>query len=222
MKEAIDRISGEWAARTGHSARASYAGSSALAKQIAEGAPASLFISANQSWMDDVERQGLLAAGTRHDLAGNRLVLVSADASADTLVLDRNTDITGLLDGGRLAMALVDSVPAGIYGKAALEWLGQWETVRPYVVQADNVRSALAFVALGEAELGIVYATDARAQQGVREIATFPPGSHPPITYPGAIIADGDTPEAREFLRFLLSNEAAAILAELGFSSGGN
>ncbi len=200
LKGALDEVAAGW----GGEARISYAGSSALARQIAEGAPADLFISANPEWVDWLEGEGV--ALSRVDLLRNSMVLV-AQAS------DAREGLEALEGEGRVAMALVEAVPAGIYGKAALESLGLWEGVAPRVVQADNVRAALALVALGEAPLGIVYATDAMAEPGVRVVAEFPAESHPPITYPAAALTEAGAP----LMEFLQTPEAAEVFARHGF-----
>jgi molybdate transport system substrate-binding protein len=199
-----------WKAQGGDAFRTSLAGSSVLARQIQQGAPADVFISANAAWMDLLERDGVILPGTRSDLAANTLVLIARDPQAAAQIDKR-------LGNGRLAMALVDAVPAGIYGKAALETLGAWPGLAPRIAQADNVRAALALVASGEAPLGIVYATDALAEPRVRVIATFPPGTHPPIRYPVAAVAGGHDAAARAFLAFLRSPGAAGVLRAHGF-----
>ena len=215
---ALDRVAEAWAAETGHRAVLSYGGSSALARQIQQGAPADLFISASGEWMDAVEASGDVKAGTRRDILGNTLVLI-AHGDAAPVTIDANLDLAGMLGEGRLAMALVEAVPAGVYGKEALVSLGLWEGVAPLVAQADNVRGALAFVAQGEAPLGLVYATDAAAEPRVSVIGTFPPGSHAPITYPAALTAQATSPVAEEFLKYLTSEPARAVWAAAGFSA---
>lgn len=217
MKTAMDEIAAGFAAETGDSATVSLAGSSALARQIQQGAPADVFISANEAWMDVLEKDGRLAPRTRFDLVRNRLVLVAHGANAPPVEIGPGLDLPGLLAGRRLAMALVEAVPAGIYGKEALESLGQWDAVAPLVAQADNVRAALALVALGEAPYGIVYATDAAAESRVSVAGVFPEDSHPPIIYPAAAIAGRDTPAARRFLEYLRGNKARAALERQGF-----
>lgn len=215
---ALDRVAEAWAAETGHRAVMSYAGSSALARQIQEGAPADIFISASVEWMDALAVSGDLRPDTRRDVLGNALVLVAHGRDAAPVTLDAGLDLPGLLGDGRLSMALIEAVPAGIYGRQALSALGLWDGVAGRVAQSDNVRAALAFVATGEAPLGIVYATDAAAEDNVTVIATFPPGSHDPIVYPAAITAQSDSPAAASFLDFLSGPAARAIWAEAGFS----
>ncbi|MGY6537153.1 MAG: molybdate ABC transporter substrate-binding protein [Pararhodobacter sp.] len=217
LTNALDQVAAAWMAETGHSAVMSYAGSSALARQIQEGAPADIFISASVDWMDAVETSGDLRAGTRRDILGNTLVLIAHGRDAAPVTIDESLDLLGMLDGGRLSMALVEAVPAGVYGKAALSSLGLWGQVAPHVVQSYSVRSALAFVAMGEAPLGIVYSTDAAVEDNVSAIGSFPPGSHPPIILPAAITAQSDSPVAGALLDFMISAPARAIWAAHGF-----
>ncbi|MFV0512558.1 MAG: molybdate ABC transporter substrate-binding protein [Jhaorihella sp.] len=222
LKNALDAVATRFEGGGGTTVQVSYAGSSALARQIQQGAPAQIFISANTNWMDVLEGEGLLAAESRSDLLTNRLVLIAGPASDKTPELAPGGDLADALgEDGRLAMALVDAVPAGIYGKAALQSLGLWDSVADRVAQADNVRAALRLVAAGEAPLGIVYATDAKAEPDVRVVGVFPEDSHPPIVYPVAIVAGGDTPDARAFLAFLTGGDAGAVFADHGFGPGG-
>lgn len=220
LKTALDDVKAAFEAETGDEVSVAYAGSSALARQILAGAPSDIFISANIKWMDAVEEAGLLAEGSRRDLLGNRIVLVAptADTPAGAVDLDLSAEsLTERLGDGRMAMALVDAVPAGIYGKAALETLGLWDALAPHVAEADNVRAALALVARGEAPLGIVYATDAAAEPRVTVLATFPEESHPPIIYPAArLAASGEA--AAAFLDFLATPEARARFEREGFA----
>ena len=218
MKTALDEVAAGWMAETGHSVVLSYAGSGTLAKQIIAGAPADIFVSAAANWMDEVEKAGLVAEGTRRDLFGNRLVLIAHGTDAPPVTIAPGVDLAALLGEDRLAMALVDSVPAGQYGKAALAALGQWDAVAPKVAQADNVRAALALVATGEAPLGIVYATDAAAEDDVTVVATFPAESHPPIIYPGALMAGAADPADRAFFEALTSDAADAAFLRQGFA----
>ena len=218
LTTALDRVAAAWTAQTGQTATLSYAGSSALARQIQQGAPADIFISASTDWIEALAASGDLRPGTRRDILGNRLVLIAHGPDAPPVTLDATLDLPALLQGGRLAMALVDAVPAGVYGKAALTHLGLWDAVAPQVAQADNVRAALAFVARAEAPLGIVYATDAAAEDRVTVIGTFPADSHAPITYPAAITAQSDSPQAHAFLAFLASDSARAIWQDHGFT----
>lgn len=218
MKTALDDFATGWTAETGHEVVVSYAGSGTLAMQIIAGAPADIFLSAAVIWMDEVEKAGLLAEGTRRDLFGNTLVLVAHGRGAPPVVLAPGFDLAAMLGDERLAMALVDSVPAGQYGKAALASLGQWDRVAPKVAQTDNVRAALALVATGEAPFGIVYATDAAAQDNVTVVATFPAESHPPIVYPGALMAGAADEADRAFVEALTSDAADAAFRRQGFA----
>jgi molybdate transport system substrate-binding protein len=218
MQEAMTAAADAWTARGHPRPVLSFAASSALARQVEAGAPADLFLSADEEWMDDVARRGLLAPGSRATLAGNRLVLVAPVGKRVRLSIGRGMPIGRALGGGRLAMADPDSVPAGKYGKAALTALRVWPQVSSRLVRASNVRAALALVERGEVPLGIVYATDARASKGVALVGVFPAGSHPPIRYPLALIRTSRHRDAEVFRRFLLSPAGKAILARYGFS----
>ena len=218
MTNAMAEVEERFEAATGHDLTVSLAGSSALARQIQQGAPADVFISANPGWMDRLEADGLVRDGTRVDLLTNSLVLIAADTGAAPVEIGPGMDLAGHLGDGRLAMALVDAVPAGIYGRAALESLGLWDDVAGQVAQADNVRAALAFVATGEAPLGIVYATDAVAEDRVTVLGTFPAETHPPIVYPAAALAASDSPLTGTFLDFLRGPEARAAFERQGFA----
>ncbi|MCQ0971930.1 molybdate ABC transporter substrate-binding protein [Paracoccus sp. TK19116] len=217
MKTALDQIATDYGERTGDRVTVSYAGSNALAQQIMQGAPADVFISASVEWMDAVDEAGELEPGTRRDLLGNSLVLIAPQGGAEPATLDDSTDLAAMLGGGKLAMGMVDSVPAGQYGKAALESVNLWNSVEDSVAQADNVRAALALVATGEAPLGIVYATDAAAEPAVQVVGTFAEDTHPPITYPAALVARaGDA--AASFLDALSGPEAAQVFEGEGFT----
>lgn len=222
LKDALDAVAAEWQAETGNTATVSYAGSSQLAAQIQEGAPADLFVSAAVNWMDALEADGLIKPETRVDLLGNTLVLVAHGSGAAPVEIGPGFDLAGLLAGGKLSMALVDSVPAGQYGRAALESLGLWPSVEGSVAQSENVRAALALVAQGEAPFGIVYGSDAMADDGaddqVSVVGTFPEESHPPIVYPAAVVATSRRPEAEAFLDYLSSDAADAVFAGQGFT----
>lgn len=221
LKTALDEIAAGWGEDTGHEVVLSYAGTPQLAQQIVEGAPADLFVSASEAWMDELEGQGLIVADSRRDLLGNTLVLV-AHGPADPVTVDASLDLAGLLNGGKLAMALVDSVPAGQYGREALTSLGLWAAVEPSVAQAENVRAALALVATGEAPFGIVYGSDAIADDAATDdvtvVGTFPPDSHAPIRYPAALVAGREGEAARAFLDHLESAEAGAVFEANGFT----
>ncbi|MCJ2124253.1 molybdate ABC transporter substrate-binding protein [Methylobacterium sp. J-077] len=224
LKNALDDATTGWTKETGKIARISYAGSNALAKQIEAGAPADLFISADQAWMDYAEKAGSLKAGSRIDLLRNALVLIAPgpkNTASDpqiALAPDLGTTLSRILGGGKLAMATIDAVPAGKYGKAALEKLGAWEAVKGQVAQAENVRAALLLVARGEAPLGIVYATDAAAEPGVHVVATFPSDSHPPIVYPAALLKDSANPDGAALLTYLRGPAARRFFERQGFA----
>lgn len=219
LNEAMTAEADAWAAR-GHARPVlSFAASSALARQVQAGAPADLFASADEEWMDVLGKAGLLAAGTRADLCGNRLVVVAPAGWRGRLT---RGSLARVLAAGPVAMADPDAVPAGRYGRAALVSLGAWDAVAPRVVRAADVRAALALVARGAAPFGIVYATDARAEPRVRVAALFPAGSHPPIRYPIARLATSRDREAEGFRRFLLSPAGQAVLARFGFTGGGH
>lgn len=218
LKNALDAVAQDFEAATGHRVTISYAGSNALARQIIEGAPADIFISAAVNWMDEVEKAGLVVADTRADILGNTLVLVGHGADAAPVAIDATLDLPALLDGGKLAMALVDAVPAGQYGKAALTVLGLWDGVAPSVAQADNVRAALALVSSGEAPYGIVYATDAAADKGVTVVGTFPADTHPAILYPAALLTGAADAADRAFFDALTTDAADAHFAAEGFA----
>jgi len=218
MKTALDAVAADFQTATGHTVTISYAGSNALAKQIIEGAPADIFISAAVNWMDEVEKAGLVADGSRTDLLGNTLVLIAHGKGAAPVAIAPGFDLAGLLGDNKLAMALVDSVPAGQYGKAALESLGVWPAVEPLVAQSDNVRAALALVSTGEAPLGIVYASDAAADDNVTVVGTFPADSHPAIIYPAALLTGAADAADRAFFEALSSDAADARFAAEGFA----
>ncbi|HKL46856.1 MAG TPA: molybdate ABC transporter substrate-binding protein [Roseovarius sp.] len=217
MTNAMQEIEERFEAASGHELVVSLAGSSALARQIQQGAPADVFISANPGWMDRLESEGLIEEGTRFDLLNNSIVLIAHGRDAAPVEIGPDMDMAGLLDGGRLAMAMVDAVPAGIYGKASLASLGLWDGIAREVAQADNVRAALALVAAGEAPYGIVYATDAAASDNVTVVATFPADSHPPIVYPAADVEGRDTEAETAFMEFLRGPEARAAFERQGF-----
>jgi molybdate transport system substrate-binding protein len=198
--------------------KVSYAASSALAKQIEAGAPADIFISADLDWMDYVEKRALIRSETRKNFLGNRLVMVEPAASSLKVDIAPKFPLAKLLGGGRLAMADPDAVPAGKYGKAALETLGVWGSVEDKVARAENVRAALFFVARGEAPLGIVYATDATAEKSVKVAAVFPENTHKPIVYPIALTSHSNTPAAGKFLAFLESPAAKPLFERQGFT----
>ncbi|MBX3532453.1 MAG: molybdate ABC transporter substrate-binding protein [Rhizobiaceae bacterium] len=215
MKNALDAVAASW---TGGKTTISYAASSALAKQIAEGAPADIFVSADLAWMQYLSEKNLTKKDTETQLLGNRIVLIAPAGSTANATLEKGFDLAGLLAGGKLAMANVDSVPAGKYGKAALETLGMWDSVSASVAQAENVRAAMALVSTGEAAAGIVYATDAAAEPKVKVLATFPADSHPAIIYPVAVLAESKSGAAADFLRYMQTDSARKLFEAQGFS----
>jgi molybdate transport system substrate-binding protein len=218
MKTALDEFAAGWSAKTGHDVVLSYAGSGALARQIIEGAPADVFISAAINWMDEVEKAGLIANDTRRELLGNTLVLIAHGTDAGPVEISPGFDLPGILGDSKLAMALVDAVPAGQYGKAALTSLGVWDAVASSVAQSDNVRAALALVSTGEAPYGIVYATDAAADDTVTIVGTFPADSYPQIIYPAALLTEAADPADRAFYEALTSDAARAAFEGQGFA----
>ena len=221
LKTALDAIAADWQAKTGTTVVISYGGSPTLAQQIAQGAPADIFISASTAWMDTLADAALITPDTRRDLLGNRLVLVAYDKDAAPVTIAPGLDLAAMLGGGKLSMALVDSVPAGQYGKQALENLDIWASVEGSVVQSENVRAALALVTTGEAAYGIVYASDAIADDAagdkVAVVGTFPQDSHTPIVYPAAVLAASTKPEAAAFLTALSQDAADAVFEAQGF-----
>lgn len=219
LQEAMTAAADRWAAEGNPPPVLSFAATSALARQVETGAPADLFVSADEAWMDHLAARGLLRRGTRSAFLANSLVLVAPAASAAKLDVGPGFPLAKALGSGRLAMADPDAVPAGRYGKQALVRLGVWPSVEEKVARADNVRVALAFVSRGEAPFGIVYATDALAEPGVRVVGTFPAGSHAPIRYPLAVLETSRNPGAEAFRRFLLSSEGQAIFRRYGFGT---
>ncbi|GAB1595391.1 molybdate ABC transporter substrate-binding protein [Lysobacter claricitrinus] len=219
LKETLDEAGALYGRTHGATVRVSYAASSALARQIEDGAPADVFISADLDWMDELQAKRLIDTTTRRDIAGNALVLIApTDATTPRVTLKRGVDLRPLLGtDGRIALALTASVPAGKYGRAALESLGAWATVQPRVVEAENVRAALQLVARGEAVLGIVYASDALAEPRVRAVARFPAATHPRIVYPAARIAASAHPKSADFVAWLATPAAQAVFRRHGF-----
>ena len=218
LKNALDDIAGQWQRATGKKAVISYAASNALIKQIEQRAPADIFISADIDWMDYGQQKNLIKPDSRFNLLGNRLVLIAPKDSTIRANIQPDFDLAALLKGGRLAMGLVDSVPAGKYGKAALEKLGVWDSVKDKIAQAESVRAALLFVSRGEAPLGIVYQTDAAADPSVKIVGTFPEDTHPPIIYPIALTKESTNADAQTFLNYLHSPSARAVFERQGFT----
>jgi molybdate transport system substrate-binding protein len=218
LKNALDDAAHGFEQAGGAPVKISYAASPQLAKQIENGAPADIFISADLDWMDYLQKRNLIQPATRKNLLGNRLVLVAPVDSKVKIDIAPGFDLVGLLNGGRLAMADPDSVPAGKYGKAALEKLGVWQAVQPHVAGAENVRAALLYVDRRETPLGIVYATDAAADPGVRIVGVFPENTHPAIIYPVALTAASKNPDAVKLLAFLESPAAKPAFEKQGFT----
>lgn len=219
LKTALDEAAASWVKETGKPApKISYAASNALARQLEQGAPADLFLSADLDWMDYAAGKNLIRPETRVTLLANRIALIAPSDSTATIALAPGLDLSAALAGGKLAMGNVDSVPAGKYGKAALEKLGGWDKVKDKVAQADNVRAALLLVSRGEAPLGIVYTTDAAADPKVKVLATFPQDSHPPILYPVALTRDSTHPDAQAFLTYLRGAGPRAAFEKQGFT----
>jgi molybdate transport system substrate-binding protein len=218
LKNALDAVNAQWQKETGKKAVVSYAASSALAKQIEQGAPAHVFVSADLDWMDYVAQKGLIKPETRSNLLGNRLVLIAPKDDARPLEVKRGFDLAGRIGSGRLAVANLDAVPAGKYAKAALVKLGVWDSVAAKTAQAENVRAALLLVSRGEAPVGIVYQTDAAAEQHVAIIGTFPEDTHPPIVYPVALTVGATHPDATTYLAYLTSAKAKPVFQAHGFT----
>jgi len=219
LTNALDDAAHAFEAQSGDKIAISYASSSALAKQIENGAPADIFISADLDWMDYVEKKGLVKSGTRADLVGNKLVLIAPVLAQDSVTIAPGFPLASLLVNGRLAMADPDAVPAGKYGKAALQKLGVWDSVANRIARAEDVRAALRFVSRGEAPLGIVYQTDAAAEKLVKIVGYFPAGSYPPIIYPIAALTAGPHRDAATFIAYLRSPEARQFFTRQGFSA---
>lgn len=221
LTDAMKALGEAWRAKGHPAPRFSFAASSALARQMEQGAPADIFASADEPWMDYVQQRGLILDDTRVSPLANSLVLVApADSRLGPVTLTRGTDLLALAGpNGRIATGDPSNVPAGKYAQAALTWMGQWDTVSPRLARADNVRSALLLVERGEAPLGIVYATDAAASKGVRVLGTFPAEGHPAVTYPFAITRRAaDNRDARDFFAFATGQEAAETYRRFGFA----
>ena len=218
MKNALDDINAAFLKATGTKVTASYAASSALARQLEQGAPADIFASADLEWMDYSAGKKTIRDDTRVNLLGNRLVLIAPkDSRIEQVAIAPGIDLAKLVGDGRIATGEVNSVPVGKYAKSALEKLGLWASVQNKFAMADNVRAALALVARGEAVLGIVYETDAKVEKGVKIVGAFPADSHPPIVYPVAATANAK-PEAAAYLAFLRSGIAKAVFEQYGFT----
>jgi len=219
LKNALDDTNAAFTKATGVKVTASYAASSALAKQIEQSAPADVFISADLQWMDYVGERKLIKPDTRVNLLGNKLVLIApADSKIANVTIGQGFDIAKLAGSGRIAVADVNAVPAGRYAKAALEKLGAWAAAEPKLAQAENVRATLAFVARDETPIGIVYETDAKVEPRVKVIGAFPDNSYPPVTYPVAATTTTTKQSVSQYLHFLRSPAAKAIFEKYGFS----
>lgn len=217
LKNALDEIEARFETETGYQVSVSLAGSSLLARQIELGAPADIYLPASPDWMDYLETQGHIATATRQDLLANRLVLIAPKTSAVAISGFEDPALMQQLGQGRVAMALTEAVPAGIYGKQALQTLGVWAQLAPQIAQTDNVRAALALVAVGAAPLGVVYASDANADPRVTVLAEFPADTHPQILYPVAQVLPADRDPVAAFHSFLVSQEATDIFVAAGF-----
>jgi molybdate transport system substrate-binding protein len=217
MKNALDDIDAAYTAKTGVKVNVSYAASSALAKQIEQGAPADVFVSADTDWMDYATAKKNIDEPTRINLLGNSIVLIAPkDSKIDNVTIAQGFDLAKLAGDGKIATGDVKAVPVGKYAKAALEKLGAWQAAEPKFAMAESVRAALTLVARGEAVLGIVYSTDAKVELGVKIVGTFPADSHPAIIYPVAATTTAK-PETSDYLAFLRSSAAKAILEKYGF-----
>src|SRR5271166_3349723 len=218
LKEALDEVNAAYQREKGQETTSSYAASSTLAKQIEAGAPADIFISADLDWMDYLAKKNLIKPETRANLLGNRLVLIAPINSTVTLRIEPNFPLAQALGSGRLAIADPNGVPAGKYGKAALEALGVWSSVADKLAPAENVRATLLLVSRGEAPLGIVYQTDAVVDKGVKILGSFPENTHPPIIYPIAGVASSTNPGAAGYIAYLKSPAARPIFEKQGFT----
>lgn len=216
LSNVLTELGGEYTKRTGVPVKFSFAASSLLARQIEAGAAADVFFSADAEWMDYLDERGRLRRNTRHDVVGNRLVLIAPADSTVDLTIEPRFALAAALGGGRLATGDPDSVPVGRYARSALTSLGVWNDVVGRLVRAEDVRSAMAFVARGEAPLGIVYETDARVDRRVRVVARFPESSHAPITYPLALTTVARA-EAAPFVQFLRGDVGRAAFERFGF-----
>ncbi|ELZ5940395.1 molybdate ABC transporter substrate-binding protein [Providencia vermicola] len=219
LTNAMNEISEQFQKESKIEVVSSYASSSTLARQIEQGAPANLFISADQQWMDYAIDKQLMVENTRYTLLGNELVLIAPkDSKIEKVDINKQTDWKKLLDGGRLAVGDPDHVPVGIYAKEALNYLGAWDTVNPMLARTNNVRSGMALVERDEAPLGIVYGSDAVASQKVKVVGIFPADSHKPVEYPMAIVKDQDNKATRDFYEYLKTPAASEVFKRYGFT----
>ncbi len=218
LTDALKDVSAQWAQAGHQPLRMSFGASSTLARQIEQGAPANVFASADEKWMDYLADKKLIVADTRKDLLGNDLVLVAPANTPQHVTIGAGFNLLGLLGpNGRVATGDPAHVPVGIYAEQALKRLGIWDAVSPRLARTDDVRSALLLVERGEAPAGIVYATDAAVSKAVMLAGTFPPDSHDPVSYPFAVTQSGDTPDARALMTFLAGPQARAIFIKRGF-----
>jgi molybdate transport system substrate-binding protein len=217
LQESLTAAGAAWTGTSGVPVRFSFGASSAIARQIDQGAPADVFISADEAWMDWLADRGGLVLSTRRRLLSNQLVLIAPAGSRTALKIAPGMALGRALGSRRLAVADTTAVPAGKYARTALTRLGVWDQVEDRLLPGENVRTALAYVSRGEAPLGIVYATDARAEPRVRVVGVFPPSSHPPIVYPGAVTATSRNSGAAAFLGFLQGPRASVIFRRYGF-----
>jgi molybdate transport system substrate-binding protein len=218
MKTALDAIAAAWKAESGKTPAISYASSAVLAKQIEQGAPADIFVSADLIWMDYAEKAKLIKPESRRVLLGNALVLVEPADSSTTLKIAPGFDLAGTTGDGKIAVCTIASCPGGIYAKAALEKLGVWPQVESKLAQTDNIRNALALVARGEAKFGIVYATDAKSEPKVKVVDVFPESSHGPIDYPIALVATSTSADAAAFFKYMQSSASTKFYTAQGFT----
>lgn len=216
LKTALDEVGAQYA-KTGGAARFSYAASSAIARQIEQGAPADIYVSADSDWMNYLADRKLIVASSRKDLLTNNLALIAPADSRVALTIGKGMPLAKALGEGRLAVAGPD-VPAGKYAKASLGALGVWDSVSGRLAQAENVRMALQYVARGESPLGVVYDTDAKVEPKVRIVGLFPAGTHPKIVYPVALVAGSKNPDAAKFLAYLGGPQAASVFRKYGFT----
>ena len=217
LQGALDDAAAAYTNQSGVNVTFSYGPSAALVKQIENGAPADILVSADSDWMDAAQTKGLIHDSTRIDLLSSQLVLIAPRGSSVAAVIRSGFPIQQMLGDGRLVMCDPMMMPAGRYGRASLQNLGVWQSVQDRVANADNVRAALAYVSQGEAPLGIVFDTDAALDSGVKIVGVFPAESHPPIVYPAAVIASSDNPAAESFLTFLKSAGAKPIFERYGY-----
>jgi molybdate transport system substrate-binding protein len=218
MKNALDELNAAYTAKSGVKVTSSYAASSALAKQIEQGAPADIFISADQEWMDYSVGKKDINEASRVSLLGNSIVLIAGkDSKLADVKIGQGFDLAKLAGDGKIATGDVKSVPVGKYAKAALEKLGSWTAAEPKFAMAESVRAALTLVSRGEAPIGIVYSTDAKVDPGVKIIGTFPADSHPAIIYPVAATTTAKS-EAADYLAFLKSPASKTVMEKYGFT----